>query len=241
MYQHSSAASGALGLVYFLIILVCIICNIIIALKMCEVAELKGYDPSERSVFVLCFFFGIFGILYVIALPDLKLREIRFSNNDTGILQSREKSNDKEAYATKIMEDIKELGESGQKDEWLQNRIMSLISSGMSPSDAKIQAETEYAISKKKIDEEKAKQDAELERIEKFRNSTNFNYDDHLEAFESFSHASDLIEYLKKLGIKDKYFAENVLPKIEEYKELERLYGNMLKSALTKLKELTKK
>ena len=44
--------------------------------KMCEVAKLKGYDPKSYHIFALCFWFSIFGYLYVIGLPDLKLRKI---------------------------------------------------------------------------------------------------------------------------------------------------------------------
>lgn len=42
--------------------------------KMCEVAELKGYNAKEKHIFAICFWFGIFGFLYVLALPDLKTR-----------------------------------------------------------------------------------------------------------------------------------------------------------------------
>lgn len=43
---------------------------------MCEVAESKGYNAKEKHIFALCFWFGIFGFLYVIALPDLKMRKL---------------------------------------------------------------------------------------------------------------------------------------------------------------------
>lgn len=49
---------------------------IFMPLKMCELAELKGYNSKEKHIFALCFWFGIFGFLYVVGLPDLKLRRI---------------------------------------------------------------------------------------------------------------------------------------------------------------------
>lgn len=51
-----------------------VICNLIIAVAMEEAAKKKGYGKESR-IFILCFLFGIFGCLYVIALPDLKQRK----------------------------------------------------------------------------------------------------------------------------------------------------------------------
>jgi|GEM_PF-6975640 len=42
---------------------------------MCDLAEDKGYDPKKRHIFVICFFLGVFGWIYTIALPDLYKRE----------------------------------------------------------------------------------------------------------------------------------------------------------------------
>ena len=58
----------AIGIVYLVI-------NIILASVMQSLAEAKGY--TERTTFWLTFVFGIIGVLYVIALPDLKEREQR--------------------------------------------------------------------------------------------------------------------------------------------------------------------
>lgn len=55
--------------------LVVIIINIFFAFLMNGVAVSKGYEQS--NAFALVFFFGIFGMLYVIALPDLKARQQR--------------------------------------------------------------------------------------------------------------------------------------------------------------------
>ncbi len=46
------------------------------ASKMCDAAELKGYDSKSEHIFAICFWFGIFGCLYVVALPDLRLQKI---------------------------------------------------------------------------------------------------------------------------------------------------------------------
>ena len=64
---------GGPGLV--LILLVAIIINLVFASLMNAIAVNKGYDNSHT--FILVFFFGIFGMLYVIALPDLKARQQR--------------------------------------------------------------------------------------------------------------------------------------------------------------------
>ena len=56
----------------------------IIAKKFEEIAFKKGYDQSIHS-FAMCFWLGIVGYLYVIALPDLTLqRLLRQQNNAPG-------------------------------------------------------------------------------------------------------------------------------------------------------------
>jgi len=44
--------------------------------KMTDIAELKGYDAKQEHIFIFCFFLGIFGYLYVLALPDVKLQNL---------------------------------------------------------------------------------------------------------------------------------------------------------------------
>ncbi len=74
-----------MGRVILLVLLIVIIIfNVIIAGIMDEVATLKGY---EESVFWKCFWLGLAGWLYVVALPDLKTREnqekiIKYFEND---------------------------------------------------------------------------------------------------------------------------------------------------------------
>lgn len=58
---------------YFIIALIAISINILFAALMNSVAVNKGYEDSRA--FTLVFFFGVFGMLYVIALPDMKARE----------------------------------------------------------------------------------------------------------------------------------------------------------------------
>ena len=63
-------------MVYWLIgALVYILVNLMFASLMNSVAISKGYESS--NAFILVFLFGIFGILYVISLPDLKARQQR--------------------------------------------------------------------------------------------------------------------------------------------------------------------
>lgn len=49
--------------------------NVLFAILMNNIAVNKGYEKSHALVLVL--FFGILGILYVIALPDLKAQSQR--------------------------------------------------------------------------------------------------------------------------------------------------------------------
>lgn len=55
--------------------LIAILINLLFASLMNAVAENKGYENSHA--FALVFFFGVFGMLYVIALPDMKARQQR--------------------------------------------------------------------------------------------------------------------------------------------------------------------
>ena len=50
------------------------VCNVIMAKTMEKIARQKGYG-EEFNCFMMCFWLGTIGCLYVIALPDLKQRE----------------------------------------------------------------------------------------------------------------------------------------------------------------------
>ena len=56
-------------MVYILIGIVAIIINIYISVLFQEAAANKGFD--EAKYFWICFFFGLVGYLFVIALPNL--------------------------------------------------------------------------------------------------------------------------------------------------------------------------
>ena len=58
-----------------IIALVTILINLVFSSLMNAVAINKGYENSHA--FVLVFFFGVFGIMYVMALPDLIARQQR--------------------------------------------------------------------------------------------------------------------------------------------------------------------
>lgn len=49
--------------------------KVVVALKFKLISIQKGYDNKNLHVFTMCFFLGIVGYLYVIALPDLKKEE----------------------------------------------------------------------------------------------------------------------------------------------------------------------
>ena len=67
---------------YAIAVILALVIICIMASKMCDVAELKGYDSKHEHIFALCFFFGLFGYIYVIALPDLKLQRLIKSITD---------------------------------------------------------------------------------------------------------------------------------------------------------------
>lgn len=64
---------AAMVLIYAIIILVAIMLRILFASIMNGVAIKKG--QAEAHAFPIVFFFGIMGCLYVVALPDLVVRE----------------------------------------------------------------------------------------------------------------------------------------------------------------------
>ena len=61
-------------MVIFLMLVVYLVISNIIASYMKQVAYLKGYDDNAH-VFAICFWLGLPGWLYVVALPDLVARK----------------------------------------------------------------------------------------------------------------------------------------------------------------------
>ena len=62
---------GNIVAIYSILIIVWLFICIFVAKKFEEIAFQKGYDESIHS-FAMCFWLGIVGYLYVIALPNLK-------------------------------------------------------------------------------------------------------------------------------------------------------------------------
>ena len=58
----------------FVLAVIDVIWNLIMAKAMEKIARQKGYG-EEFNCFMICFWLGMIGCLYVIALPDLKQRE----------------------------------------------------------------------------------------------------------------------------------------------------------------------
>ena len=69
-------------LVYFVIIFALVYLNYAIAKKFEQIAFSKGYS-KEIHAFGMCFWLGLVGYLYVIALPDI--------NHDTKILNQQKR------------------------------------------------------------------------------------------------------------------------------------------------------
>ena len=77
-------------IVYFII-------NAIVASKFQDIAFKKGYDFSIHS-FAWCFWLGIMGCLYVIALPDLKNQQILSKNSQPETVEPIVFTGDMEKY-----------------------------------------------------------------------------------------------------------------------------------------------
>ena len=60
-----------MGLFLIILLVISLVVDYIVALKFEKIAFQKGYDKSIHS-FAMCFWLGIVGYLYVIALPNLK-------------------------------------------------------------------------------------------------------------------------------------------------------------------------
>lgn len=82
--------------------------NFFAAKKMCEVVELKGHNAKNLHIFAWCFWFPIFGYLYVIALPDLKIRELLQDREN--YLQSPQQNNSHD------LSNISEISKSGSEN-----------------------------------------------------------------------------------------------------------------------------
>lgn len=59
-------------MIYALVVLVYLAVNFLFAALMNSIAIKKGHENSHA--FALVFFFGVLGMLYVIALPDMKVQ-----------------------------------------------------------------------------------------------------------------------------------------------------------------------
>ena len=61
--------------VVIFVLIVNLLFNIIVANRMCGVAIDKGYDAKEYHIWRLCFWIPVYGYMYVISLPDIKIHE----------------------------------------------------------------------------------------------------------------------------------------------------------------------
>ena len=74
-------------------LVIVLIINYIVACKFEEIAFQKGYDKSIHSL-AMCFWLGIVGYLYVIALPNLKVGySVNAAHNEGASTTSSDKSN----------------------------------------------------------------------------------------------------------------------------------------------------
>lgn len=70
-------------MIFFVILLIAlpIVINVIVAKKFEQIAIWKGY--TDVHAFAMCFWLGIVGYLYVIALPNITHDRISLSQNKT--------------------------------------------------------------------------------------------------------------------------------------------------------------
>ena len=68
------AALGGIIAIYILFIVGAIVLNYFIARMIAKTVELKGYTLEETHAFAKCFWLGVAGWVYVLALPDKKLQ-----------------------------------------------------------------------------------------------------------------------------------------------------------------------
>ena len=64
---------AVIGIWLFIIVIIVLIRDFT-AVIMCDVAKKKGY-VNNTHIFAICFFLGIFGCIYTLALPDLTARK----------------------------------------------------------------------------------------------------------------------------------------------------------------------
>ena len=75
MYNYSySSPSIFESAAFWLIVIVFLLIQIFGAMMMTDAAKKKGYGDEEH-VFLKCFLLGIYGYLYVLALPDKTLQK----------------------------------------------------------------------------------------------------------------------------------------------------------------------
>lgn len=75
MYDYYTTTATTIQTYSIIALILTIVLDFFAARKMCDVAELKGHDAKNLHIFAWCFWFPIFGYLYVIALPDLNLQK----------------------------------------------------------------------------------------------------------------------------------------------------------------------
>ena len=72
--------TGIIILLAFIILLIAFL--FFMAKKMCEIAELKGYNAKEKHIFAICFWLGLLGYIYTIGLTDIKKQEQQKEKQD---------------------------------------------------------------------------------------------------------------------------------------------------------------
>lgn len=71
--------------------------------------------------------------------------------------------------------------------------------------------------------------------------SSEFNYSEHIAYIMQCSNAKEICDYFQQLNVGDSIIDSEVILKLEEFKEIEKMYGNCKDSAVKYLNEFCKK
>ena len=88
-------------LIYLIVIAIILSIQYVVAKKFEAIAFQKGYDESIHSC-AMCFWLGIVGYLYVIALPNLNISSINNNSEDIKHITQSDSENVEKTDKTKV-------------------------------------------------------------------------------------------------------------------------------------------
>lgn len=220
--------------------LICALMIVIGVIMLLNGFLMEPESAMQQTVQYLSYIGGIICLCDGFIVTALMLLKDELVKKQDTVPNNTDSSQGKKTSKTKEPLSIPEYNETvfGNKEEWISKRIMNLVNTTYSESDAKVRAETEYTLSK--IEYEKKKKVSENLDKQKatFKDNNSFSYSEHEQVLSSFSNAKEILQYLESLNIQNDYFKDTILNSIKDIVEIERLYGNQKEDVLKKLKEL---